>query len=129
MSVWALIFGLIGTVVSVITLTILLVRGVLSAESRLAKLETRMEPFTEGLNKLVVDALSRIVPGGNPIDPMRYQYLLDRMNLNALTPSEGQELNTVLVELQQEARQANDLSKLLAVGLGLLILAALLQNK
>ncbi len=129
MSAWALIFGLIGTVVSVITLTILLLRGVLSVESRLAKLETRMEPFTEGLNKLVVDALSRIVPGGNPIAPARYQYLLNRMNVNVLTPSEGQELNTVLLELQQEARQANDLSKLLAVGLGLLILAALLQKK
>lgn len=129
MSTWALAFGLIGTVVSVITLIILLVRGVLSVESRLAKLETRMEPFTEGLNKLVVDALSRIVPGGNPIDPARYQYLLGRMNANALIPSEGQELNTALLELQQEARQANDLSKLLAIGLGLLILAALLQSK
>ena len=129
MSVWALAFGLIGTVVSVVTLIILLVRGVLSVESRLAKLEARMEPFTEGLKGLVVDALKGIKPGGNPIDPTRYQYLLNQMNLNALTPSEEQELNNALLGLQQEARQSNDLSKLLIIGLGLLILAALLPKK
>ena len=128
MSTLALILGSIGTIVSVLTLTILIMRGVLSVESRLTRLETQMEPYTEGLKGLVVSALKGITPGGNPIDPSRYQYLLDRMNSNALTQIEAQELNAVLLELQQEASQGKDVAKLLLIGFGLLILAAMLKN-
>lgn len=128
MSTLALILGSIGTIVSVLTLTILIMRGVLSVESRLTRLETQMEPYTEGLKGLVVSALKGITPGGNPIDPSRYQYLLDRMNSNALTQIEAQELNAVLLELQQEASQGKDVAKLLLIGFGLLILAAILKN-
>jgi len=129
MTTWALVFGLIGTVVSILTFIILAMRGVLSVENRLTKLETRMEPFTEGLKALAVHALRSIKPGSNPINPQRYQYLLNQMNLNALTQPEAQEFNTALLELQQEARLSNDLAKLLAIGLGLVILAAILKNK
>ena len=124
----ALILGSIGTVVSVLTLIILIMRGVLSVESRLTRLETQMEPYTEGLKGLVVSALKGIIPGSNPIDPSRYQYLLDRMNSNVLTRIEAQELNTALLELQQEASQSKDFAKLLLIGFGLLILAAILKN-
>ena len=128
MNTLALILGSIGTVVSVLTLIILIMRGVLSVESRLTRLETQMEPYTEGLKGLVVTALKGIIPGGNPIDPSRYQYLLDRMNSNVLTRIEAQELNTALLELQQEASQSKDFAKLLLIGFGLLILAAILKN-
>lgn len=128
MSTWALVFGLIGTIVSVFTLTILIIRGVLSVESRLTRLETQMEPYTEGLKGLVISALKGITPRGNPIDPSRYQYLLNRMNSNVLTQTEAQELNAALLELQQEASRSNDIAKLLLIGLGLLILAAILKN-
>ncbi len=128
MNTLALILGSIGTVVSVLTLIILIMRGVLSVESRLTRLETQMEPYTEGLKGLVVSALKGIIPGGNPIDPSRYQYLLDRMNSNVLTRIEAQELNTALLELQQEASQSKDFAKLLLIGFGLLILAAILKN-
>ncbi len=128
MSIWALVFGITGTVVAILTLIILFMRGVLSIESRLTKLETRMEPFTEGLKALAVDALRRIKPEGNPINPQRYQHLLNQMNSNTLTQPEAREFNTVLLELQQEARQSNDLAKLLAIGLGLIILAMILNK-
>jgi hypothetical protein len=129
MSVWALVFGLIGTVISILTFITMGMRGVLSVEKRLTKLETRMEPFTEGLKALAVDALRGIKPGGNPINPERYQYLLNQMNQNSLTQPEAQEFNTALLELQEEARRSNDLAKLLAIGLGLIILAAILSNR
>jgi len=103
-------------------------RGVLSVESRLTRLETQMEPYTEGVKGLVVSALKGITPGGNPIDPSRYQHLLNRMNSNALTQTEAQELNTALLELQQEANRSNDITKLLLIGLGLLFVAAILKN-
>ncbi len=128
MSTLALVFGLIGTIVSVVTLIILIMRGVLSVESRLTRLETQMEPYTEGLKGLVISALKGITPGGNPIDPSRYQYLLNQMNSNALTQTEAQELNAALLELQQEAGKSNDVAKLLLIGLGLLILTAILKN-
>lgn len=128
MNTWALVLGITGTVISILTLIIVIMRGALSVENRLTKLETRMEPFTEGLKALAIDALKGIKLSGNPVSPERYQYLLQRMNLNTLTQSEAQEFNTILLELQQEARQSNDLAKLLAVGLGLIILAALLKN-
>jgi hypothetical protein len=128
MNIWALCFGLVGTVVSVFTLLILAMRGVLTVENRMTKLETRMEPFSEGLKALTVDALRGIKPGGNPIDPRRYQYLLNQMNTNSLSQSEASELNTALLELQQEARNGDDLGKLLIIGLGLLILASILKK-
>ena len=88
-----------------------------------------MEPFWEGLRHLTVNALSGIKPPGNPITPERYRQLIARLNTNTLTHAEAQELNVALLELQQQAQANNDLAKLLAIGLGLLFLAAILKNE
>jgi hypothetical protein len=142
--------ALVGAVASnTITLGTLAVRGVFSFEKRLEKrlsdLEHKIEPFTPAwhkelenrLTKLesrnfvaeIFDILRAIKLKGNPINPQRYQYLLDRMQANALTQPEAQELNDALIEIRQEAERSKNLSVLLAVGLILIVLGALLRNE
>ncbi len=69
-----------------------------------------------------------IRPTGNPTTPERWQELLEKLQYNTLTLSEAQELNAILLEQQEEARKHQDLAKLLAIGLGLFLLAQILRS-
>jgi hypothetical protein len=138
--------GIIGAVVSQgITIGVLGIKGVFSIDKRLSILERQAEPFTvnwhtdlEGrLTKLesrdlfaeMIKVLRTIKPGGNPIDPNRYQHLLNRMQTNALTQPEANELKDALVELKQEAENNKNSTTLLAILLALLVLAVLVDKK
>ena len=129
MDMAAIVLGSIGAAVSLIMLSFLIARGVFTLEHRLTKLETKIDPFWEGLTKLVADGLARaFAPKGNPIMPERWQYLTAKLQDNTLTIAEANELNTVLLEQQEVARQSDDLAKILLIGLGLLILASILKR-
>lgn len=124
-----MIIGIIGTSVAVAGLLIILIRCLLSIEHRLTKLETKVEPLYNGLTQLGVNTLMGVKAPGNPITQERYEYLLGKMGANSLSQNESLELNAALLELRKEAKDSNDLAKLLAVGLGLLILDTIMKKK
>ena len=96
-------------------------------EKRLTRLETQIEPYWDALRKVVADLLSTSVrPAGNPITPERWAFLLEKMKQNTLTLDEALELNNAMVEKQQEAIRDKDNAALIAIGLGLALLAVVL---
>lgn len=123
-----IIEGLIA-LCAVVTLIILLLRGAFNLERRLSSLETKVEPFWDSLRNMVATALLSITPSGNPITTERWQYLVSRLQMNILNFEEAQELNAVMLEQQEEAKQKKDQAVLLITGLGLALLAILLNKK
>ena len=62
--------------------------------------------------------------------PERWQGLLQKFQDDTITSAEALELNNAMVEQQEEARRTNDRTALLALGIGLALLAViLLSNK
>ena len=115
-------------VVAVVTLVVLLLRGALSLEKRVANLETKIEPFWEALRQSVVPLLQGLRPSGNPISQDRWDLLLLKLQANQLTVEEARELNAEFVEQQAAAKQKNDVASLIAIGLGIALLAGLLRE-
>lgn len=115
--------------VSVITLATVFAKGAIKLENRITRLETQIEPFWDTARKAIGDALMGIIPKGNPITPERWQYLVNRLQLNALSSVEAEELNNAMIEQQAEARRNNDTAALLVLGLGIALLAVLLAKK
>jgi hypothetical protein len=114
--------------IAVITLAYTFTKGALSTENRITKLETKIDLFWEHMRQIVGSALSGIKPKGNPISPERWQYLINKLQMNTLGTAEAQELNAAMIEQQEEAQKKNDQSTLLILGLGLALLAILLSS-
>jgi uncharacterized coiled-coil protein SlyX len=127
---WFLIIteGVIA-LVAVITLAIVFAKGAIKLENRITRLETQIEPFWDAMRKAIGSALLGIPPKGNPVTPERWQYLANRLQLNALSTAEAEELNNAMIERQAEAQRNNDTAALLILGLGLALLAVLLAKK
>ena len=115
--------------VSVITLAAVFAKGAIKLENRITRLETQIEPFWDAMRKAIASALMGITPKGNPVTPERWQYLVNRLQLNALSSAEAEELNNVMIERQTEARRNNDVAALLILGFGIALLAVLLAKK
>ena len=128
MDTLSIILGGIGTAVSLCTLGLIVFKGVLGVESRLTKLETKVELFWDLARKVVVNTLSGRAPG-NPISVERWGYLLDRFDSNTLASQEAEELRQVFLERETKAKNERDIATLIAVGLGLALLAILLGRK
>ena len=128
-SLVAIIVEGIIALCAVLTLIFLLLRGALSLEGRLSRLETQIEPFWDSLRNVVATALQSITPTGNPITPERWQYLVSQLQMNTLTASEADELNAAMLEQQEEAKQKKDQATLLIIGLGIALLAVLVGKK
>lgn len=114
---------------AVITLIFLLLRGVFSIEKRVANLETKIEPFWDALRQNVVPLLQGLTPPGNPITAERWDSLLIKLQSNRLTVDEAWELNAAFLEQQAAAKDKNDTTTLIAIGLGLALLAVLINQK
>lgn len=114
---------------AVITLIFLLLRGALSLEKRVTNLETKIEPFWEALRQSVVPLLQGLTPPGNPITAERWDSLLIKLQSNQLTVDEAWELNAAFLEQQTEAKNKNDTTALIAIGLGIALLAVLINQK
>ena len=89
-----------------------------------------MDPLWNALRTNVTAWLQGINPQGKPITPERWQELLQKFQNNTISQNEALELNNAMVEQQEEARKNNDRTTLLALGIGLALLAViLLGNK
>ena len=128
MELVGLISGVIGTLVALITLALVLLRGALTSERRITALETKIDLFWNAARGIVADALQGKAPQ-NPIDEPRWAYLLDQFRSNQLTPAEANELHNGFLEKERKAKEQNDLATLLVIGLGLALLAVLLGRK
>lgn len=115
--------------VAVITLAIVFAKGAIKLENRITRLETQIEPFWDAMRKAIAPALMGITPKGNPVTPERWQYLVNQLQLNALSSAEAEELNNAMIERQAEARRNNDVAALLILGFGIALLAVLLAKK
>ncbi len=116
-------------VIAVLTLAILLLRGALSIERRVANLETKVEPFWEFVRQSVPVVLQGIKPAGNPISAERWQELLVKLQKDSLSSNEARELNAAFLEQQEEAKKKNDVALLIALGLGMALLTSMLKQK
>lgn len=123
------IYTAIAASASLAGVMLLVLRIVLSVERRLATLETKVEPYRDAFRQIVVSHLQGISPGGNPVSAERWQYLLSRFQNNILSLDEARELQAAFLEQQEQARRKNDSITLIAILLGLVLLAVLLKEK
>jgi len=123
------IYTAIAASASLAGVILLVLRIVLSVERRLATLETKVEPFWEFVRQIVASSLQGITPAGNPITSERWQHLLSKLHANTLSVDEARELNAAFLEEQAAAKKRNDVAVLIAIGLGLALLAVLLKEK
>ena len=128
MELAGVISGAVGTVVSLITLLILLFRGVFSLEHRLTRLETQMEPLWGVLQRSLGAMLRGNGPAGNPISQQRWEDLLKKFEDNTLSAPEARELKCAMEEKREEARKENDKPHLLVLTLAIEILGARIQR-
>jgi len=123
------IYTAIAASASLAGVILLVLRIVLSVERRLATLETKAEPFWEFVHQIVASSLQGIRPAGNPVSSERWQDLLSKLQYNTLSIAEARELNAAFLEEQAAAKKRNDVAVLIAIGLGLALLAVLLKEK
>jgi len=103
------------------------------SRERIARLETKIEPFWKTLENNIPSLISAITksknPHSNPHNPngeARKKELLDRMHEKTLGPREANELTEILERELAEARERGDTTAILALLLLLGLLAAII---
>lgn len=128
MELVGLISGVVGTVVALITLALVVIRGALTSERRITALEAKIDLFWNAARGIVADASQGKAPQ-NPINDERWDYLLNKFRSNQLTYVEASELHNAFLEKERKAKEDKDLATLLVIGLGVALLAVLLVGK
>lgn len=96
-------------------------------DRRLMELEANFKVFNIHLTRIVANGIAGSAPG-NPIDEKRWQYLLNKWTSQELNADEARELFDELQKQEQDAKQVNDTGKLLLIGLGIALLAVILNK-
>lgn len=99
--------------------------------TRLSDLENRQQQLQSGIVQQIQEILSQVPPSSNPgLEVVRRRdELLYKMRANTIARAEAMELNDILIRERNEARERGDTATLVAVILGLALLAAILAGK
>ncbi len=95
---------------------------------RLARLDTKVEPFWTTIQQTIPDILKGLPAKGNPISKETRDLYLDKLKNGTITTPEARQLNEYLQEELRQAKERCDTSASLAIALGLAYLAAVLRD-
>jgi len=98
---------------------------------RISSLERGQDAFQSKIAESIAEAMKSIPIPENPGEEMaeRRGLLLAKLGANEITRAEGVELNEILLVEKQAAQQRGDTATLVAIILGLALLAAILERK
>lgn len=97
-------------------------------KERIKGLETKMEPFWKAAQD-IVPALLRQQGKGNPVPVEVRDDLLKKLQYGTITPDEGKELEDILRHELREAQDRKDTAVVLAIVLGLALIAVVLASR
>ena len=98
---------------------------------RISSLERGQEAFQSKMAESIAEVMKSVPMPENPGEEMagRRDQLLAKLRANEITGAEAVELNDILLIDKQAAQQRGDAATLIAIILGLALLAAILERK
>ena len=123
----SIIADVVTVVISVGAVIVGIWKGISRTNERLTRLETKVELFWDSIKPVISQALIGKAPQ-NPISEERWEYLLNRFSSNTLTQAEALELREGFTEREKKAKEEKDAVTLLALGLGIALLAVILNE-
>jgi len=122
---------LITLIVAVIAFLVTFFYFVLRFVGRVSDLEKKQEAFQSSIAGYIQEALKNVPVSKNPGEEraLRRDALLARLRANEISRAEAVELNDILVEERQAAQQRGDTATLVAIILGLALLASVLSRR
>ncbi|MBT97835.1 MAG: hypothetical protein CL902_04320 [Dehalococcoidia bacterium] len=99
------------------------------AMDRLSRIETKVEEAVNGLKERISDLLVLVGAPGNPMSQERWEELLGQLRANTISEQDAVLLNEAMLERQEEAKNKNEGWALLAIAVGLALLAVYLNSK
>jgi len=100
-------------------------------DRRVSNLEKGQEAFQSSIVSYIQKALKNVPVSENPGEEtaLRRDALLTRLRASEISRAEAMELNDILVEERQAAQQRGDAAALVAIILGLALLASILSRR
>lgn len=125
--------SLITLTIAVIGLLCGLVYFLFRQSERIAKLETQFQSIQAGIARMTRELPMTSIPPQTPndVDPpnevsLRRDELLRKLEANTITRAEAIELNEILVLEERRARDSGNIGAVVAIGLTIALLAAII---